>query len=36
MYLDNEREEFFEKVLNWIIETKHIGKTDRRKINLNL
>lgn len=31
MYLDKEREEFFEKILIWITENKSIGKTDRRK-----
>lgn len=32
MYLDKEREEFFNKIFNWINDNKHIGKTDRRKI----
>lgn len=31
MYLDVERNEFFAKMYQWILDTKHIGKTDRRK-----
>lgn len=30
MYIDTERNEFFAKVYQWVIDTKHIGKTDRR------
>ncbi len=34
MYIDIERNEFFSKMYQWIIDTKHIGKTDRRMIYL--
>lgn len=30
MYIDFEKEEFFNKTLSWIIETKNYGKTDKR------
>jgi len=36
MYIDYERNEFFAKVYQWILDTKHIGKTDRRIIYLKI
>ena len=30
MYNDCERGDFFTKIVSWINETRHIGKTDRR------
>ena len=35
IYIDYEKEEFRNKILSWINKTKNLGKTDRRKNNLN-
>lgn len=32
MYIDIEKDKFFEKVLSWILNTRNFGKTDKRKI----
>ena len=31
IYIDHEKEEFMNKVLSWILKTKNLGKTDKRK-----
>lgn len=32
IYIDHEKEEFRNKIFNWIVKTKNLGKTDKRKL----